>query len=190
MRRSFVQRFFVVLVAAFAGGDLRTHASDDFEQLSKHEITLEAKGGFFDYQPYDLGPAQLSALRANATIQKIERISQWIPAFGFWIANTETEMVGFQVRCDGRSKPTAALVRYAKNQEVEKQVFESVLSIGEAFEIEMAWTQEGGVTATLGVHGRKERHELNLGLKPKELRVMVSGGRLEVSPLVLGKLTR
>lgn len=160
--------------------------ADDFVRTNKHDVTLEVKAGYFDYQQYQLAGHDYSVLRGRATIQKIERGSQWVPVFGFGVGTGAENMVVLQTRFDGKERPTVALLLFKSGKEIDKLPFGIAPELGTPFDVELRWTPTGTVKAMLRVGKAADERKLDLGLRPSELRLLVSGGRIEVAPLELG----
>jgi hypothetical protein len=87
-----------------------------------------------------------------------------------------------------RGTPRRGLFLTVDGKEIKSAIFAKSPTLGQPFSMEMSWTKDGQLIATLKLQGEAERLEFDLGARPKELRVTVSGGRFEVAPLELGHL--
>lgn len=181
-------RYATALALAVGLAAASSAGAGDFVADSSADLSLKAPGGYFEQQLYEITPAGPSALRARITLGKFDPNPDWATSFHFAVLNGD-DYLSFQiVRTDDNQ-----LITYFRK--IEKGTDKAVLDFdfkpreAEAFTVLMEWTPEGKVTASVGRDGQMERHEAEFGHAPQKLRVLASGGSMDVTPLELGRMT-
>jgi hypothetical protein len=168
--------------AAVAGASAGEFVVDQVGNLS-----LKAPGGYFQQQEFEITPSGPSALRARITVSKFEDHPEWLPSFSFAVAN-EDAFLSFAIIRTETNRLTTHFRKYDKGDDKILLDFAFEPREGEAFTLQMEWTPEGKVAASVTRDGQIERHEAEFGHPPQKLRILASGGSLDVAPLELGHM--
>jgi hypothetical protein len=182
MRRNLVLTLLIGLFAA------ATATAGEFVADTTSNVSLKAPGGYFQENTYEITPTGPTALRARITVSKFEDHPQWVPSFSFGVTNGDDASFTFGIARLEPGRLTTFFRRYVKGDDKTVVDFAFEPREGEAFTLLMEWTPEGKVRASVGRDGQMEQHEAEFGLPPQTVRVLASGGTLDITPLELGHM--
>lgn len=179
-----IQKLLVVMWLGVSG----VAGADDFLAESSTDVSLKAPGGQYQARTSEISPTGPSALRARITLSKFESHPEWATSFHFAIRNGDERFLAFQIIRVNDGTLTAYLRRYDKGTDDAVDIFDFEPREGEAFTLLMSWTETGKLTASVGRDDKMETREAEFGYPPEKLRIIASGGTMDITPLELGRV--
>lgn len=162
--------------------------ADDFLADSSTDVSLKAPGGQYQARTSEISPTGPNALRARITLSKFESHSRWATSFQFAIRNGEERFLAFQIIRVNNGTLTAYFRQFDEGTDTAIDIFDFEPREGEAFTLQMTWTPSGKLTASVGRDDNMETREAEFGYPPEKLRIIASGGTMDITPLELGRV--
>lgn len=163
-------------------------SADEFVADRTSDVSFKAPGGRYQSRTNEINPTGPSALRARITISKFEDDPVWAPSFQFALLNGEDRFLAFQIVRTTDKTFMAYIRRFNKGDDTEVDVFDFEPREGEAFTLQIAWTETGKLTASVGRDDKMEKREAEFGHRPEKLRIIASGGSMDITPLEFGHM--
>jgi hypothetical protein len=161
--------------------------ADEFVVDSTRDLTLKAPGGKYQAVKQAITPTGPSALRARITLSKFEDHPDWSTSFHLAVMTDEETFLAFQI-VQEPDQLTAYIRRLEKGSDETVSIFDFKPVKDETFTLLMAWTEAGKLTASVGRDDKMETLEAEFGHRPEKLRILASGGTMDLKPLELGHM--
>jgi hypothetical protein len=161
--------------------------ADEFVPDSTREVTLKAPGGKYQARSQVIAPTGPSALRARITLSNFEEHPDWATSFQFALMIDDETFLAFQI-VQEPDQLTAYIRRLEKGSDETVSIFDFKPVKDETFTLLMAWTETGKLTASVGRDDKMETLEAEFGHRPAKLRIIASGGTMDLKPLELGHM--
>lgn len=177
----------ITLIVLMWLGTAAIAGADEFVAENTKDVSFTAPGGRYLARTQALTPTGPSALRARITLSKFEDHPDWATSFQFAILADDQTFLAFQI-VQEPDQLTAYIRRFEKGSDETLSIFDFEPRQDEAFTLLMAWTETGKLTASVGRDDKMETLEAEFGHRPEKLRILASGGTMDLQPLELGRM--